>query len=156
LHSYVQELVRSLMIGCSIIMLRSYGNMNIEYVAIVLYGNEISYLMTVAAVFWNHLLAFMQRISDCNLLTMRFLFNHGQYYIDWQRTWNFFSIFNWIRLSKSYPSSSRRCSEEVWYLKYIWHISNYSCFKEKILTSATNWLRNNIIIIINYSQDRLY
>ncbi len=78
----MQELVRSLMIGCSIIMLRSYGNMNIEYVAIVLYGNEISYLMTVAAVFWNHLLAFMQRISDCNLLTMRFLFNHGQYYID--------------------------------------------------------------------------
>jgi acyl-CoA synthetase (AMP-forming)/AMP-acid ligase II len=79
--AHVQEIVGSLMIGCSVIMLHPYGNMNLEYVATVLYEKRISYMMTVPT-FWNHLLELIKRTNDNHFLAMRSLCSCGQCYID--------------------------------------------------------------------------
>ncbi len=78
---HVQELLGSLIIGCTVIMLRPYGNMNLEYVATVIRRKQISYMMTVPT-FWRHLLEFLQDTCDNHLISLRSLCSCGQYHID--------------------------------------------------------------------------
>ena len=61
---HVQEIIGTLIVGSSIVMLRPQGNMNVEYVLMILHEKQVSYMQTVPAYLDNMLNVLLQH--DCS------------------------------------------------------------------------------------------
>ena len=69
---HVQEIVGALIVGSSIAMLRSQGNMNIEYVVSVLDEKQVSYMQTVPS-YLNNMLNISSKPDISQFKTLRTL-----------------------------------------------------------------------------------
>ena len=89
--AHVQEIVGSLMVGSSVIMLRPYGNMDLEYTTMVLSVKQISFMMTVPTL-WNRVLECIQSTNHYHLSAMRSLCSCGKYRFEIDKKIIFFAI----------------------------------------------------------------
>jgi hypothetical protein len=65
---HVQEIIGTLIVGSSIVMLRPQGNMNLEYVLMILHEKQVSYMQAVPAYLNNMLIVLRQ--YDCSKLKL--------------------------------------------------------------------------------------
>ena len=69
---HVQEIIGALIVGASVVMLCSEGNLDIRYVRQLIQSKQISYMQSVPA-YLNNMLQFLRENNHSNLSTLRTL-----------------------------------------------------------------------------------
>lgn len=67
---HVQEILGTLMIGATLVMLHPQGNMDVDYVLTVLHGKQISYMQGVPA-YLSNLCEFLIKYNRPKVCTLR-------------------------------------------------------------------------------------
>ena len=71
-NAHVQEIIGALIIGSSVIMLHSQGNMNINYVSKVLQEKQVSFMQSGPA-YLSYMLEFLLKENYSKFTTLRTL-----------------------------------------------------------------------------------
>jgi non-ribosomal peptide synthetase component F len=79
--AHIQELIGSLMLGCSVVLLRPQGNMDLEYVMNVLIRKQITHLPNVPS-YGNTLATFLQKQNISKLHYLRSFDIGGEFYFE--------------------------------------------------------------------------
>jgi hypothetical protein len=77
---HVQEIIGGLIVGSSIVMLHSHGNMDLEYVLTVLNEKQVSYMQSVPT-YLNNMLDISAKHDSSKLKTLRTIDLGGKLYL---------------------------------------------------------------------------
>jgi hypothetical protein len=77
---HVEEIIGTLIIGSSIVMLSPEGNMTLDYLLMVLYEKQVSYMQTVPA-YLNNMLDVLPKHDRSKFKTLRTIDLGGKWFI---------------------------------------------------------------------------